>query len=372
MACARRFNFGQKRWIAIGTVNAVGCFIMLGIAIMEKTRLTPFVRAMQCETPAPFAMRASQMIPQGAYIYLNMTSATKCKNPMPATITQKAAGSKIEMFLPNLTSFFAGGPGFPYTKVADGHLLEDAEFSSGGGSAEIKQITRMAMPLGEMAAMAATSAVQGYAPQFIKTTFTIESCFSLFGMPMCQEATQETWCGAFGGACLAQSLDSNNNPIIPTQWEPASCGMTKSICGKEADMKAALNFEALGGTVTGQIPCPPATLLPNTTMCNVVTAPGVHPVTFQAQVIDPPTVLTAQAQKEMDEAKEKAQFVIDMLLLPAIVFYAIGGVACIGFTCFCIRRYIQARKSGGTEGQAAANGPTILQTRNEQEKQMSV
>lgn len=220
--------------------------------------------------------------------------------------------------------------------------------------------------------MGSITGLQGYAPQFVKSTFKIESCFSLFGLPMCSEATTVSWCGAFGGSCLARSLDSNNNPIIPEQWEPASCGMTKSICGGEADMKAALDFEALGGTITGQIPCPPGTLLPNTTMCNTVTAPGVHPVTLQAQVIDPPTVLTSQAQKEMDENIEKAQLFIDMLLLPAIVFYAIGGVAFIGFTCFCCRRYIQARKSGDTEGQAAANGPTILQTRNEQEKQMSV
>jgi len=214
-------------------------------------------------------------------------------------------------------------------------------------------------------------AVRGYAPQFVKTSITIESCFRLFGLPMCAEATHVSWCGSFGGNCMAQVLDSNDNPVVPTQMEPAQCALTKSICGGEDDMKAALDFEALGGTITGQIPCPPATLLPNTTMCNIVTGPGVNSLTFEAQVIDPMTVPTPKAKKEMDENIAKAQFSIDMLIWPAIVCNAIFGAAFSGCTCFCFRRYLQARKSGET-GQAAANGPTILQTRNEQEKQMSV
>lgn len=172
---------------------------------------------------------------------------------------------------------------------------------------------------------------------------------------------------------MAKSLDSNGDPIVPTQWEPAMCGLTKSVCGKEADMKAALDFVALGGSITGQIPCLPATGLPNTTMCNIATAPGVDPLTMQAQVIDPPKVLTAQAQTEMDELIAKGQLTIDMLLLPAIIFYAIAGIAFSGCTCFCYRRYSQARRSGGADGQAATNSkPTILQARNEQVKNMAV
>lgn len=172
---------------------------------------------------------------------------------------------------------------------------------------------------------------------------------------------------------MTKSLHGNGDPIVPTQWEPAMCGLTKSVCGKEADMKAALDFVALGGSITGQMPCLPATGLPNTTLCNIATAPGVDPLTLQAQVIDPPTVLTAQAQKEMDEMIAKGQQTIDMLLFPAIIFNAIAGIAYCGCTCFCYRRYSQARRSGGADSQVATNSnPTILQARNEQVKNMVV
>lgn len=387
MAWCRKYNFATKRAVATGIWNTIVSFTVLCVAIWEKARLTPFYKEMKCDPVPPMALRMSLMSlpspmaemmgmapgspPYG--MYFNISSAMTCKNPMQATVTMQAAESTIEMLLPNLSDFLSGGSGRPYVKVFEGNLANDAKFASGGGSADIKQTMRVALPLADVMGMSATAAMLGYVPQFVKTSMPIESCLTIVGYPLCKKSTQEQWCGMYGGSCMAQSLDSDGNPIVPTQWEPAMCGMTKAVCGKEADMKAALNFETLGGRVIGQMPCTPATGLPNTTMCNLVTAPGVDPLTLEAKSIDPPQELTVQAQKDMDEMIAQGELSINMLLLPAIILNLISGIAFSGCTVFSYRRYSQARKSGEAEGQSAGNGnPTILDVCGEQVKNISV
>merc|ERR1712217_538500 len=196
-----------------------------------------------------------------------------------------------------------------------------------------------------------------------------KSSFSLFGIPMGDETTTEQWCGGFGGSCMAKILDSDGNEIEPAQWEPALCFMTKSVCGKEEDVRAALNFTALGGKVVASLPCLPHTGQPNTTMCNIVNAPGIDPLNLQARIIDPPMELTAQAQKEKDEGIKKGERMINTMLLGSIVWNAIQGIMCIGFSAMCYRRRALAEKARLAHSPNAAIGnPTILSVGRSAEK----
>merc|ERR1712217_653810 len=109
--------------------------------------------------------------------------------------------------------------------------------------------------------------------------------------------------------------------------EPALCFMTKSVCGKEEDMRAALNFTALGGKVVASLPCLPHTGQPNTTMCNIVNAPGIDPLNLQE------------------------------------------GIICIGFSAMCYRRRALAEKARLAHSPNAAIGnPTILSVGRSAEK----
>lgn len=362
-------------WIAAGVNGALVGFTVMGVGISEMARLTPFYREMKCDPTPPMAMRMSEMsMPSpmaemmGAApgsppfgMFFNMTTAVSCQNSNQYDIVMKAAGSTIEMFLPNLTDFLTGGPGLPYLKASDGNLVQDANFASGGGRAEIKQVSRVALPLDTVLGMSATAAMLGYSPMFIKTSMTVENRLTLFGMPMGKPAIVEQWCGYFGGTCMAKVLDGDGNPIVPTQWEPAMCGLTKSVCGKEADMKAALDFVALGGTISGSMPCLPHTGLPNSTMCNIVTAPGVDSLTLQGKMIDPAMELTVQAQSEMDEMLEEGEATLTMYLVLIIVINAISGIVHAGLSVLCCRRRARATKASQAQQSAAATGhPTIL------------
>lgn len=377
-------NFGTKGCIAIGVCNTLLSLTATGIAIWEWVRLTPFYHEMECDPAPPVVSRlrfpsplaeSMGMVPKAPPfgIYFNTTVGMNCKNRMQATMTVKAAGSKIEVFSPNLTDFLAGGPGLQYTKLGEGSLVKDAKFSPAGGTDEIRQVLQMSVPLEVVLGMSSTSAVLGYTPQFIRSSLTTESCVSIFGYPMCTEVTNEQWCGSYSGNCIAKSLDSNGNPMVPTQWEPASCALTKSVCGKEMDMKAAMGFQALGGSIVEQIICPPAMGLPNSTLCNIVRGPGVDPLTQQAQIIDPPQILTAQAQKEKDETIKSGEDSINMILLLVFLLSALPGIAYCSCTLLCYHRYIQARKVAETERQAAVDRPpTILEARNEDAKAQEV
>lgn len=347
---------------------------MLVIAIWEKVRLTPLHREMKCDPVPPMAMRLSKMSlpPEMALLmgvapgspphgmFFNMTTKMTCENPSQAALTMKATGSKIEMFLPNVSDFLSGGPGLPYTKTSDGYLVSDAHFASDGGRAEIVQVTQVAMPWLDVVGMQATSTMLGYSPMFTRSSMKVESVLTLFGIPMRTEVTSEEWCGSFGGGCLAESLHSNETPIVPTQFEPAMCGLTKAICGKEADMKKAMDFEALGGTILGASPCAPETGLPPSSMCNMVTAPGVGD-SGQAISIDPPRELTPQARSEMDEQIEAGETLVNVLLVSVMVVAAISSAISWLIVLLLCRR---VRKAAGdvihVPPSDATGSPTIL------------
>lgn len=166
---------------------------------------------------------------------------------------------------------------------------------------------------------------------------------TLFGIPMCQETLEEQWCGSFGGACLAKVLGGDGLPVEPEQLEPAMCAMTKSICGTEADMKAELTPEAVGLEVVATIPCPPTSGLPNTSMCNVVTGPGIDAETLQPKLIDPPMQLTARAQRRMDEKLAEGEAMIYMMTTVPIVFGVFFGTVCLVLCLMCCRRAHRGR-----------------------------
>ena len=212
----------------------------------------------------------------------------------------------------------------------------------------------------------------GYAPQFYKTTVGIETCFTLFGIPMCKEITSDTWCGSFLGSCLVNSLDQNDNPIEPAQYELGTCTMTRTVCGKLEDVERELDFEKLGGSITAQAPCAPATGLPSTTLCNSVESPGIDPVTLLARAIDPPTEKTPEAQSEEDEDIAQGEKMINQFLWPSIVLSAIGGIYHCAFSVFAYRRYIRAKKSSGAEQAPTTGYPTVLEAQGGQGKAIAV
>jgi hypothetical protein len=323
------------------------------------------LRMSKMSVPSPLAESMGMIPGLPPYgMFFNMTSSVTCKNPNQASVTMKAKGSKIELFLPNLTSYLVGGSGLPYQLMGDGNLVEDVHLASGGGTGEITQVIRVAFPLQDVLGMSATAAMLGYAPQFVKSSMSIETRTTLFGLSLGEEARKEEWCGFFGGSCIARSLDSNDNPLVPEQWEPAMCSMTKAICGKEDDMKAALSFKTLGGAIAATGPCPPETGLPNTTFCNVVTAPGVDAMTLKVKAIDPPRELTVQAQHEMDETIQEAETKLHTLLAAVIALSATFIVLCGALSLFCCLRRFRATHNvcEVDASKAAPHNPTILVT----------
>merc|ERR1719226_42248 len=101
---------------------------------------------------------------------------------------------------------------------------------------------------------------------------------------------------------MMRVLGDDGLPVVPVQYEPAVCAYTKAVCGSKDDMKAELIPSALGLEVVATAPCLPASGLPSTQMCNVISSPGIDPVTLEPKVLDPPVQLTANAQRELDEA----------------------------------------------------------------------
>jgi len=293
-------------------------------------------------------------------MHLSKEAGITCENPNQASSTMKAAGSKIEVFLPNMTDWLAGGPGLPYLKMGEGHLVRDAHFAPGGGRAEIRQVVRFALNLPDVLANSAAASMKGYTPQYVKTSIRVESSLTLFGLPMGSEAVHEEWCGSYGGSCMARTLDGNGNPTVPAQLEPALCGLTRAVCGTEADMKAAMSFEALGGMVAGAAPCRPETGLPSSAMCNAVTSPGVDPATLLPRTIDPPKELTAQAQSDQDKKTEEGEAMVNMFLVGAIAVNAASSVFYAALSVLNYRRRRARKQAEAGHPAAAAGAPTIL------------
>lgn len=169
--------------------TAVLLFAMMIIGISEQRRWTPFYQEMKCVASVPFALSMSKLSapspmaevmglvpgapPFGAYF--NMTMILTCNNPNQVSVTMRAKGSMTEMFAPNLTDLALGGAGLPYSKVAHGHLVSDTHIAAGGGTAELRQFNKVEFPLEDILAMAGTSAVQGYAPSYVKSITKMES-----------------------------------------------------------------------------------------------------------------------------------------------------------------------------------------------------
>jgi len=362
--------WGSPCCIGTFAALAVVCFVYMCVGISEKARFTPFYQEMKCKTP-PVAIRFSGMsAPAGTAeamgltpgsppygLYLDMTTTTTCTNPNQADVTMKAAGSKFELLQPNLTDVALGGAGLPYTKLSDGTLERDAHFPSGGGEGKMVQVTAVGITLTDVFAISAVASVQGYAPLYVKSKVTVENKVTLFGMPLVSETTVEQWCGYYGGSCLAEIAGTN-----PPMFEPALCAMTKMICSSTVeDMQASLNFAALGGAFLMSMPCAPATGLPSTMNCSVVTAPGVDATTMTPVALDPQMQLTAKAQSEQDEKIDDAETMLHGMLSATIALNAILFVLFSGMVVFCFWRRTRAARTGmeSAEQQAAA-APKIL------------
>jgi len=181
---------------------------------------------------------------------------------------------------------------------------------------------------------------------------------SILGLPMCTETVAEQWCGSYSGSCMVKVLGNDGLPVDPVQYEPAMCGYTKAICGSKRDMKAELTPSAVGLEVVARVPCPPTSGLPNTALCNVISAPGIDPTTFEPKLIDPPTQLTANAQREMDKQLADAEKMIAIFTVSAFLGGAAGGSFFLMMSIIFCRRW----RSGHAQPASEKNKelPTIL------------
>jgi hypothetical protein len=331
-------------------------------AITEKMRWTPFYQAMQCETLPPMVMRLSKLsVPSPMAeamgmqpgsppfgLFMNITTSSRCTNPGQSSITVKAAGGEIQMLSPNMTDLAMGGSGVPYSIMGTVKMMQDAHFEAGGGQAEIVTVTQIQQPLASvLAGMSPSATIAGYSASYTRQFQTIETCATLFGISMCQEVRSEQFCGSFGGSCLAESLDATGVPLAPAHFELAICGYTRSLCGKEEDVKALLKPEALGIQVLAQVPCPAATGLPNGTLCNVISAPGLDPATGQARAVEPSVELTPQAAWEALEALEKAEAALGSMIMITLILNAFSCVFNLSLVLVCCRRHRRAKMDAG-------------------------
>lgn len=328
------------------------------VGITEKMRWTPFYQEMACDPRPPGAVRVSKTsLPPGMAemfgltpssppfgAYFNETTVISCQNDNQASFTMKALGSKMEVFSPNLTDLALGGAGLPYQKIADGHLASDAHFAA-GSRAQMRLVTEQKMPLAITLELLPVLGMQGYVPMYVKSVQPIETCSTLFGYKLCQETTEEQWCGTFGGNCMVEVLGADGVPVVPELWEPAQCSMTESLCGREADMKAELTPAALGVEVVATVPCPPATGLPSTLNCSIVSSPGVNYTTGRrAKVLHPASRLTARAREERDRKLEEGEAMIGTATNCAIAFGSIFGALFVLLCLVCSWRAFRSVK----------------------------
>ena len=345
-----------------GFVIAPICLALMIFAITEKVRFNPLNRPLQCEPPPASGTRFSLMsAPTGVAeslglvpgqepygIYTTFTSKTKCTNPGPTAITIRSAGYEVQMLAPNATDIAAGGHGLNYSVIGSISLARDAVFSSGGQDEMILE-TELAQPLADiLAAMTPESAMQGFSVGYAKSVQTLQTCFSLLGLAQCVERKVEQFCGSYTGSCLAETLDSSGVPVQPAQFEAALCVYSKSLCGKEADVHAQLDPEALGINITGQVPCAAATGLPNTSMCNTVTSLGVDPATHLARNIEPSMVMTVEAQAEAEAELAAAESMINLILNIAIGLYAFFFITNLLQGILCCRKHRRLAREAKT------------------------
>jgi len=366
---------GSTRPVLCGSIN--GLFAMLSYggmfyAITEKSRWTPFYQEAKCMASEPTGMRLMTSLsapspyaeqfglspgtaPFGAYG--NVTSTVTCTNPNQVEVTTYSEGNRVEMYAPNLTDLAIGGKGLPETFIGYGNLASDVVLPA-GGAAEMTQLTHFAFPFSALLEMMAISAVQGYSPAYAKSVMPTKTCMSVMGLPMCTETVTEQWCGHFSGPCMMRVLGDDGLPVVPVQYEPAMCAYTKSVCGSKEDMKAELVPSALGLEVVATGPCPPASGLPSTQMCDVVSAPGIDPNTLEPKLIDPPMQLTANAQRELDETLTSGERTINIMLTSAIVLNAFFGTVEI-VMCIVYFRLWRSRRAPPEAG-AVRELPTVL------------
>ena len=364
-------QLAKARW----RINGLLAMLSYGgmfYAITEKSRWTPFYQEGKCMASEPTGMRLMTLLsapspfaeqfglspgtaPFGAYG--NVTSTATCTNPNQMEVTTYSEGNRVEMYAPNLTDLFIGGKGLPETFIGYGNLASDVVLAA-GGAAEMTQLTHFALPFSALLEMMKISAIQGYSPAYAKSVMPAKTCMSVMGFPMCTETVTEQWCGYFSGPCMLHVLGDDGLPVVPVQYEPAMCAYTKHVCGSKEDMKAELVPSALGLEVVATGPCPPASGLPSTQRCDVISAPGIDPNTFEPKLIDPPMQLTANAQRELDETLTSGERMINIMLMSAIVLNTIGGTVDV-VMCIVYYRLWRSRQAPPEAG-AARELPTVL------------
>eukprot|EP00440_Ansanella_granifera_P018866 gb/GFBE01020498.1/.p1 GENE.gb/GFBE01020498.1/~~gb/GFBE01020498.1/.p1 ORF type:complete len:388 (+),score=66.82 gb/GFBE01020498.1/:1-1164(+) len=330
--------------------------VIFGVA--EKMRWTPFHQEMECETPPPMAMRLSKLsmpsplaesmfmqpgtAPFG--LYINMTTRIRCTNPGQSSITMRTAGSDTELLAPNMSDLAIGGYGLPFTSMGKASLSKDAHFALGGGQGEMVTDTQIAWPLADvLASMSPVATMTGYSPSFTRSSQVVETCASVLGLETCTEAKMDQFCGSYGGSCFVEAVDAAGEPLAPVQLEPAICGYTRMLCGKEADVLRQMKPEVLGIQVLATMPCAAPTGLPNGTLCNVISAPGIDPSTRMPLALRPAVELTPEAQEEKEELLAQAEAAVEGMLLTTIILNAFFLALNLSMGFFCCRRHYRAQ-----------------------------
>merc|ERR1719162_479007 len=132
------------------------------------------------------------------------------------------------------------------------------------------------------------------------------------------------------------------------------CGLTKSICGTEEEMKNALRPEALDLHLVTTVNCSIALGMPAGTQCNVMTGPGVDRSTLQAQVISPPSQMTEQARSRQNAEIADGEASIHTLLIAAIVLNAILGTMYLAAALVCGQRSRSRRRAKAADDSCAS------------------
>ena len=346
-------------------------------ASMEKARWTPVAVPMQCENaplpatrlsaismPSPLAEAMGMQpgaLPNG--LYLNVSSSTSCSNPGQADITIVASGFETTLLAPNLTDLAAGGLGKPYGITGKIRLSQDLVLPS-TGQANMVTVTEVAQTVDEvLAGMSPSSIQQGYSVGFSRSVQVVKTCSSVLGLSSCIDSTIELFCGSYAGSCLAEVLDASGSAVVPAQFEPAICAYTGQLCGQEAEVHAQLDATALGIQVLNQVPCAASTGLPNTTLCNVVSAPGVDSTTFLAKTIEPPMVFTTEEQARQAEMAAAAEAAINWLILPALILNSFFFFSNLFSGLFNLRKHLRMKVQAAEEppkwAHAAPTPPTL-------------
>jgi len=345
------------------------------IGLIEKRRFEPFYQDVECPE-SKMALKMSDfslppsMTPPGLPpstppfgLFGNFQNLTSiCRNPNQVELTTKKKDFQSTFYMPDLSNWTwgisekdrsSGKINGSYLSVASITLLDDYVLPSDDVGVSHTKVVADA-PMSRFAGFMQSALLTGYAPFYLKTVATSQSCVRILGMDFCGMKETTIWCGNLGGNCLAPA----GLPGIDL-WVPALCSFTKTVCKMggdeaEAEMKALVTAENLG-VKTLAVPCKPQTGLPPTMNCPIPLAAGINATLHQVQV---PGFVDGPRPKDSD--LESGEDAIRFVTALSIIIGVIGAVLSFCLT-FCLACRLKRRDVAATKSATAL--PTIITPR---------